>query len=158
MVTGPPSSLRRGRNINLYHKAGQTLRQVLVHPKDKMTPKEQCGVVYETECQVCGDRYIGETGRSLGERTEEHEKSVDKRDSKSALSQHQETTGHVVHTPPLIEHIRIIEKEPRDLHRKVLEAINIKLKGAGLNRNDGIELPDVYLPLLKEEGGARGDQ
>ena len=82
--------------------------------------------------------------------------AVDKRDSKAALSQHQETTGHVVHTPPLIDHIRIIEKEPRDLHRKVLEAINIKLKGARLNRTDGVELPDVYLPLLKEEGGREG--
>ena len=33
------------RNISLYHKAGQTLRQLLVHPKDKMEPQEQCGVV-----------------------------------------------------------------------------------------------------------------
>ena len=51
--------------------------------------------------------------------------------------------------------MKIIEKEPRDLHRKVLEAINIKVKGARHNRNDGVELPDTYLPLLKEEG-ARG--
>ena len=73
-----------------------------------MKPNEQCGVVYETECQVCGERYIGETGRSLGERVEEHEKSVAKSDSKSAFSQHQEITGHVVQAPPLIEHMKII--------------------------------------------------
>ena len=43
-------SERLQRNINLYHKAGQTFRQVLVHPKDTMKPIEQCGitVVYET--------------------------------------------------------------------------------------------------------------
>ena len=145
------------RNINLYHKAGQTLRQMLVHPKDKVMPNEQCGVVYETECQVCGERYIGETGRSLGERVEEHEKSVDKKDSISVLSQHQEKTGHVVQTKPFLDHMKIIEKEPREPHRKVLEAINIRLKGASLNRNEGVEIPDAYIPLLKEEGGARGD-
>ena len=42
------------------------------------------------------------------------------------------------------------------MHRKVLEGINIRLKGASLNRNMGVDLPDAYLPLLKEEGGARG--
>ncbi len=145
-------------NISLYHKAGQTLRQSLVHPKDKMKPEEQCGIVYETECQVCGDIYIGETGRSLGERVEEHEKSVVKKDQKSALSQHQEKTGHVPFIPPLMQKIKIIEKESRERHRKVLEAINIRTKGAKLNRNDGVEIPDAYLPLLREEGAARGTQ
>ena len=61
------------RDINLYHKAEQTLRQ------DKMEPTEQCGVVYQSECEVCGECYIGETGRSLGERVEEHDKSVAER-------------------------------------------------------------------------------
>lgn len=147
------------RQINLYHKAGQTLRQVLVHPKDKMKPSEQCGVVYQADCQVCGDSYIGETERSLGERVDEHEKSIAKRDYKSALSQHQEETGHqVLKGEPLMDNIKILEKEIREPHRKVLEAINIRLKEAALNRNVGTELPDAYLPLLREEGGARGDQ
>ena len=34
---------------------------------------------------MCAERYTGETGRSLGARVEEHEKSVEKKDSKSAL-------------------------------------------------------------------------
>ena len=143
------------RNISLYHKAGQTLRQLLVHPKDKMEPQEQCGVVYEHGCGVCGEVYIGETGRSLGERTEEHEKSIKKCDCTSALSQHQDKTGHVTKLP-LIDKMKIMEKEPREKHRKVLEAINIQLKGASLNQNKGTDLPVVYLPLLKEEEGARG--
>ena len=105
---------------------------------------------------VWGEIYWGDR-EILGVRVEEHEKSVAKRDSKSALSQHQETTGHVVRSPPFIEHMKILEKESRDLHRKVLEAINIKVKGASLNRNEGVDLPDAYLPLLKEEG-VEGDQ
>ena len=42
--------------------------------------------------------------------------------------------------------------------RKVLEAINIRTKGAKLNRNDGVEISAAYLPLLREEGAARGTQ
>ena len=64
----------------------------------------------------------------------------------------------MVQKTPLIDHIKILEKEPRYMHRRVLEAINIKVKGASLNRNDGLELPDAYLPLLKREESARGGQ
>ena len=160
-IKGVSERLRRTfqkQNINLYHKAGTTLRQMLVHPKDKLKPSEQCGAVYQLECQVCQEKYIGESGRSLLERIEEHQKSIDNRDSKSALSQHQETTGHIVSNTPLIDNTQILEKEARDPHRKVLEAINIRLRGALLNRNDGADLPDLYLPLLREEGGAGGDR
>ena len=90
--------------------------------------------------------YIGETESSLGERLVEHDKSLKKCDSKSALSQHQESTGHVVSQMPIIEKIKVIEKEPWKSHRKVLEAIHIKEEG--LNHNTGYELPDLYLPLL----------
>ena len=58
----------------------------------------------------------------------------------------------------MLENIRILEKETREPHRKILEAINIKLKGATLNCNEGTELPDVYLPLLREEASAEGDR
>ena len=159
-VKGVSERLKRvfkKNDINLYHKAGTTLRQLLVHPKDKLEKQEQCGVVYEIDCNVCGEAYIGETGRSLSERVEEHQKSIEKCDSKSALSQHQESSGHVVSTTPLMDSINILEKETREPHRKVLEAMNIRLRGAKLNRNDGADLPELYLPLLREEGRAGGD-
>ena len=70
---------------------------------------------------------------------------------KSALSQHQVMTGHKVLNKPMIEGIRVIDSENRNLHRKVKEAIHIKLRGATLNRTGGYDLPDLYLPLLREE-------
>ena len=45
-------------NIKLYHKAGETLRQKLVHLKDKLQDEEKCGVVYKAKCKVCGEWYI----------------------------------------------------------------------------------------------------
>ncbi len=44
--------------INMYSKAGTTLRNCLVRPKDPLEPQEQCGVVYESDCDVCGQIYI----------------------------------------------------------------------------------------------------
>ena len=112
--------------------------------------------MYQCECQTCGDTYIGETGPSLTERLTEHQKSVQKRDQKSALSQHQETTGHNMITSLQDDNINNLERENRDSHRKVLEAINIRLNRAKLYRNDGTELPNLYLPLLREGAGTGG--
>ena len=73
------------------------------------------------------------------------------RDSKSALSQHQAKTGHNVLSKPVIEGVTVIDNEPRNIHRKAKEAIHINLRGATINRTGGYDLPDLYLPLLREE-------
>ena len=130
----------------------------MVNPKDPLAKEEKCGVIYKCQCRECGEVYVGESERSLGVRAEEHDKSLVKRDSKSALSQHQERTGHTVVEEKVVEKMEIIDSEARNPHRKIKEAIHIKLLGATLNRNDGAELPGVYLPLLREEaGGLRGE-
>ena len=48
-----------------------SLRQILVHPKDKNKKEQQCGVVYETTCEDCKEKYVGETARTLGTRLKE---------------------------------------------------------------------------------------
>ncbi|KAI8495047.1 hypothetical protein Bbelb_270330 [Branchiostoma belcheri] len=58
-------------------------------PKDPLAPSEKCGVIYKIKCEECGEVYVGETERSLGEMTSEHQKSLQQKDCKSALSQHQ---------------------------------------------------------------------
>ena len=50
----------------------------MVSPTDPLDMCEQCRVIYEIRCEVCGELYVGETGRSLGERVEEHAKSLAK--------------------------------------------------------------------------------
>ena len=92
--------------------------------------------------------YGREKERYLGERTQEHDKSVNEGDSKWALSQHQVMTGHKVLSKPMMEGVGVIDCEPRNLHRKVKEAIHIKLQGATLNRTAGYDLSDLYLLLL----------
>ena len=40
----------------------------MVNPNDSLDMCEQCGVIYECGCEVCGKVNVGETERSLGER------------------------------------------------------------------------------------------
>ena len=88
--------------------------------------------------------------------TGEHLKSID---CKSALSQHQERTGHLVNSKQqLAVKMKIIDKEARESHRKILESMYINLSGASLNRNNGHNLPDLYLPILREAETRRWDQ
>ena len=59
-------------NIPVYHKPINTLRSLLVHPKDRTAKAAKCGVVYDIQCPECDQHYIGETARTLGTRMKEH--------------------------------------------------------------------------------------
>ena len=60
-------------------KPHTTLRNLLVHPKDKKDVKTTTDLVYEIPCKGCKKSYIGESGRLFGTRLGEHKKEVDKR-------------------------------------------------------------------------------
>ena len=94
------------------HELSTTCQSVF-HP---LLPGEKCGVIYKFACEQCGDVYVGETERSLGERTVEHQKSIDRQDYKSALSQAELKTGHRVTTKPILDTIEIIDQESRNAH------------------------------------------
>ena len=49
-----------------------TIRSILVHPKDKTPDAQKCGLVYQVECPACPLTYIGETGRTLATRMKDH--------------------------------------------------------------------------------------
>ena len=57
------------RNIVSAMKPNVTLKNLLVHPKDKSEPKEG---VYTINCTGCDKKYIGETKRKLHVRDKEH--------------------------------------------------------------------------------------
>ena len=57
--------------IQTYFKGNSTLRQILVRPKDKVPKKKANGVIYSYQCGAtdCGEEYISETSRTLGNTT-----------------------------------------------------------------------------------------
>ena len=86
-------------------------------PKGSPEPRKS-RVVYKCKCEECGQLYVGETERSLGERAQEHDKLVKEGDSKSALIQHHAQTGHKVLNKPVIEGVGVIDTEPMGIHIK----------------------------------------
>ena len=79
-VKGMSERLRRvciQHNIGVIFKPHKKLRQIIIHPKDKISIDEKCGVVYEVPCSNCDQVYIGETGRKLSTRIAENKKDVE---------------------------------------------------------------------------------
>ena len=62
----------RKNDIALYAKARFNIRNAMVSPKDPLHFRDQCGVIYECACDICGELCVGETGRSMVERVDEH--------------------------------------------------------------------------------------
>ena len=124
-------------------KPHQTLRQLLVAPKDKASDEEKSGVVYRYPCKGCDKVYIGETKRSLGDRIKEH--CAKTTSNQSALAEHSKNTGHELDTG----NVTVLCREDKLIPRKVREAIFIKkeLKPT-LNRDGGRELSKIYDSLL----------
>ena len=78
-------------------------------------------------CHVYVEKYIEETGRSLGEKAEEHEKSIEKGDYKSALIHHQELTGHTVKAIPMLENLESPTQDLRS-HQNQTQRGNTQLE------------------------------
>ena len=67
----------RYTTIQVCFKGVNTLKSMLMHPKDKISIDQKKDIVYHWECQAdgCKSAYVGETSRALGERVKEHCKS-----------------------------------------------------------------------------------
>ena len=124
--------------IRVYHKPVNTIRSILVHPKDRTDKLKKCGVIYRLKCKVCGESYIGETGRCLCTRITEHKKTG------TALREHVLKTKHDIDW----DGVEVVSDESNFLQRKIKESINIRKEDPKLNRDQGWELPQLYNHLL----------
>ena len=80
--------------IQTYFKGSNTIRNLLVSPKDKDPMVSQSGAIYWFQCGDLSydDEYIGEPSRTFGERYKEHLKDP------SPIHQH----STIQNTPPVI--------------------------------------------------------
>ena len=96
-VQGVSEPLRRcleQQGIRTVFKSDTTLRSHLVRPKDTVDSAKQDGVVYRIPCE-CGKVYIWETGRSIHERINEHDRDIRLAHTQTfAVSVHAHKTGH----------------------------------------------------------------
>ena len=65
-------------NITTAMQPHCSLRQMLVHPKDKRNLLNTTKVINCAPCENCKKAYIGETGRKFGKRLEDHRVDTEK--------------------------------------------------------------------------------
>ena len=109
--------------------------------------EKETGVVYNIPCQDCEVSYIGETGRAVGTRRKEHQRSVKYLDvDKSALAEHIYEYDHGI----AWEKTEILCRDSRWSQRRWKEAwlIEANKNNAIVNRDSGRILPDVYKTLI----------
>jgi len=122
-----------------------------VRPKDTVNAAKQGGVVHRIPCE-CGKVYIGETGGSMQERIKEHDRDVRlARTQASAVSEHTHETGHY----PIWNEVKFIDRDPHWYTRRVKEDIYIRLHPNNINRDSGIEIPEVWMPTIKKHNNRR---
>ena len=64
----------------------------------------------------------------------------------SAVSEHAHKTGHY----PLWNEVKFIDRDPHWYTRRVKEAIHIRLHPDNINRDNGIEIPEAWMPTIKK--------
>ena len=127
--------------VKVAQKPVKKLRDMLVHPKDPLDKMKKQGTVYQLECADCGARYVGETGRDLATRIQEHKRAVRLlQPEKSAVAEHVLSTHHEIKWTEVV----VVSQEKTWRQRRWKEAIAIKSSGATLNRDDGLILPGQY--------------
>ena len=105
--------------ISTWFKPHQTLRQLLVAPKDKTKVEEQSGV-YRIPCRGCNKVYVGKTKRTLVEHVKEHTANI--ANNLSAVAEHHQKTGD----KPDLDNIKVLCREDKLIFRKVRGAIFIR--------------------------------
>ena len=129
--------------IQVCFKGVNTLKFLLMHPKDKISTNQKKDIVYHWECQAdgCNSSYIRETSRALGEKVKEHSKSTT-----SAILKHCKDFHHPL---PSISNFSIIDKDPSQITREAKEPIHIRRLDPNLNQNIGkMSIPHCFDPLI----------
>ena len=132
----------KSKGIQVHFKGPNTLRTALGNTKDKDPKTNQTGIIYHYQCPHinCTSTYIGESGRTLGDRIKEHFKAL------SPIHQHSSTTGH----PMDPNQFTIVHKEVNSQPRTIKEAMFIHGQDPPLNRNLGkYQLPHIWDHLLQ---------
>jgi len=158
--------LFRKYKVSTAFKPHTTMRQLMVHPKDKVEKNEASGVIYEIPCCNCKSVYIGETARHLKIRIQEHKKEVDNITStmsktrtgrktssstlhKSAITDHSVQQNHVINW----DEAKVVGKDSNWMPRVIKEAITIRKKKGVMNRDEGaFKLSHAYDTLLLSPG------
>jgi len=137
-------------NVPCAMKPWVTLKNFLAHPKDCEDKEQTIECVYKVPCASSEKTYIGETGRKLGVRLQEHRSEVESktnraftrshRSSSSAESNRSALTDHAVQENHVISWsaASVIDRESDRSTRWIKEAVHSRKEGPrSMNRDEG---------------------
>ncbi|EYC09420.1 hypothetical protein Y032_0060g3105 [Ancylostoma ceylanicum] len=127
--------------VRLIFKPPPTLKELLTSSRvyENRCDEEECryctdqkicklrGTVYLIKCNGCGQRYVGESGRPLRKRLDEHRRAFNRPQAypKNSFSRHR-TTVHTRDAPPEFEVTVLHRNLDNPVDRKIMEAREIK--------------------------------
>ena len=125
--------------VQVCFKEGQTIKSLLMAPKDKDPITNKSGIIYRYKCNVngCDEEYIEEIARTFAERFKEHQKPP------SPIYDHCNISDHKVN----INNFTIVGMEDQNMTRPIKETLFIRVNDPSLNRNIG----KYYLPHIWDE-------
>ncbi|XP_072041200.1 uncharacterized protein [Amphiura filiformis] len=143
----------RQAGVTVHSKPANTIRSMLVSPKDKPQKLERTGSIYQIKCGDCPSTYVGESERALSKRISEH-----KRES-SPVGAHMKSHKHSFDP----KEVNILDTEQRWYQRGVKESIYIATNNPDLNQDRGRHrgrhhLPKTYGRLLESHRSISQDR
>ena len=118
------------------------MQDLLTSHKDRQDPQRRPGV-YRIPCQ-CGKVYIGETGRDLPTRLNEHRAHGRKGEiDKSSIIKHSHTEDHQINW----SQAKLITSIKHWYPRRIREAIEI-IKHNTVPQDIGFNISDIWRPIL----------
>ena len=131
------------RGIQVHFKDTNTIKTLLTAPMDRNNKLRNSGVIYKFKCPHinCLEEYIGESGRTFGDRLNEYQRAP------SPIHHHSNSIGH----PVSPECFTIVDREPHGFTRNIKVAMYICVNDPSLNRNLGkYQLPHIWDQVLQD--------
>ena len=131
----------RKHGVEMYFKGGNTIKDHLVHPKNRDTILQNSRVIYGYKCGrvYCEEENIGKSGRTFAERFREHMRAP------SPAHDHHNITGHELS----LENFSLVGREDQTIAKAIKEAILIRVNDPSLNRNiDKYQLAHIWGEVL----------
>jgi hypothetical protein len=123
----------------------ESIRTLLRPLKDPLSTNEISNCIYRIDCTGCDSTYVGETKRRMKSRLTEHKAAVRNANSKdSALAAHAIDKLHY----PDWENIKIVSRDSNFRTRRFKEAAEILNQPNPLNRNEGLKISEVFVPII----------
>ena len=83
----------------------------------------------------------------MQDRIKEHDRDIRLAHTQtSAVSEHANESGHL----PLWNQVKFIDRDPHRYTRRVKEAVQIRLLSNNINRDNGIEIPEAWIPPIRK--------